>query len=104
MRPAPINPAMPSISPARTSKPTSLRTSRPGFSGSSTDQPVTASIGLPAVVSGRGYRFFTSRPTISEITRSWVACLAGWVAIERPSRSTVMRSAIWNTSSRRWLM
>ena len=39
VRPAPMRPAIPSTSPWRTSKETSRSTMRPGFSGSSTDQP-----------------------------------------------------------------
>ena len=48
VRPAPMSPAMPSTSPWRTSKETSRSTRRPGFSGSSTDQPSTFSSEAPS--------------------------------------------------------
>ena len=46
----------------------------------------------------------TSRPTISRMTSSLVASRRGREEIHLPSRSTVMRSAMRKTSSRRWPM
>ena len=54
VRPAPMSPPMPSTSPWRTSKSTLCSTWRPGFTGSSTDQPSTFSSDVPAAWVGRG--------------------------------------------------
>ena len=94
---------MPSTSPRCTSNETFSTTKRPGFAGSATDRFSTASAVSACTDDGRGYSVSTARPTIIEITRAGVIAVVSSVPTERPSRSTVMRSEMRKTSSRRWL-
>ena len=97
VRPAPTRPAKPTTSPACTSKFTSSNVpARP--------EPLDAQDGLAGLVPG-------AHEEVAEVTPDHLAdepirevSAAGRVEMCRPSRNTVMRSAMRNTSSSRWLM
>ncbi len=101
VRPAPMRPAMPTISPRRTSKSTPLITCRSAWSGWWTDQSATLKIVSPILGWSRfGKRCSRSRSTILRMMRS-SSTAPSWqsmVSTVRPSRSTVMRSATFETS------
>ena len=94
VRPAPMSPDMPRISPRRSAKDTSRK-------APVRHRPSTASTVGP---SGWGERLnseSSGRPTIAWTRRAGVKASVGSVQTWRPSRSTVMRSQSANTSSRR---
>ncbi|MCY1239616.1 hypothetical protein D9M72_524210 [compost metagenome] len=96
-RPEPTRPAMPRISPARTSKETSRKTpSSVRFFTERTTSPIgTSSFGNIWVI---------SRPTIMRMMSSRVTLLEAWVPINLPSRNTENSSAISNSSFILWVM
>ncbi len=96
VRPAPTSPAIPTTSPACTSKLTSWKTpARPS--------PSTDSSGAPFSGRWRGYCCSMERPTISR-TSSSSGVAAGTCPTLRPSRMTVTRSPRAAISSRWWVM
>ena len=100
--PLPSTPAMPTISPARTSKETPRTFSMPR--SSDTWRSRTSSRTSPGSAGAFSTRRSTSRPTIARARDSSVAPSRGTVSIVLPRRSTVMRSAISSTSFSLWLM
>ena len=71
VRPAPMSPAKPTISPRRATKLSSSQTSLPGTVGCSTVQPFTSMTSSPPVFgSWSGYRLSSERPTIARMIRS----------------------------------
>src|SRR5262245_54970760 len=97
LRPAPTRPAKATISPARTSKETSVNSpSRVSRS--------TLSTTLPTSASTFGKTASRSRPTMEWMTACGVSSCVGRVRTCRPSRRTVTRRQRLKTSSRRWLM
>ena len=114
VRPAPIRPPIPSTSPARTLKLTSSSSSRWASGvdrtspwpdgracGSSTVRCLTSSTTAPGAGRGGGNSVSTVRPTIHETTRASSSDAVSALPTVLPSRSTVMRSAMRNTSPRR---
>ena len=98
VRPEPTSPAMPRISPRRTSKLTS-RTRSPRAEPLD-PQRDRADVRACRASFGHGFApHHERRPSRRRRARG-----AGRVATSRPSRSTVMRSAIRRISSSRWLM
>ena len=96
LRPEPSRPAIPTISPARTSK--SIGATAPA--GRS---PRTFRRGSPIVRLDAGYSDSILRPTIEAISESWSKSLIGLLVTSPPSRRTVTRSPISNISSRWWV-
>ncbi len=94
VRPEPISPATPRISPRRTSKLTSLTLSP-------TVSPTTRRAAWPAALVRRGCSCSKSRPTIIRIISLTLTSLVGLVEMTFPSLSTVTRSAMRMTSSMR---
>ena len=96
VRPAPISPAMPTTSPARTSKLAPSTTMRPVWVGWCTVQSSTRSTSSPICGVRSGYRCSRSRPTMPLMIRSWVEAGSRMssVSIVRPSRMIVVRSAM----------
>ena len=92
VRPDPTRPANATTSPAWTVKLMSRRTPR-------RDRPRTSSTGRPGARATLGNDSSISRPTIRRRTSSRLISPMGPVPTERPSRRTVTRWAIWNTSS-----
>ena len=97
LRPEPISPATPTISPAFTSRSTGPR---PSAVRPRTDKVVARSTDDGGVRSARA----SSLPTISRIIRSSVASAGVRSATSLPLRSTITRSATARTSSSRWPM
>src|SRR5882762_1655780 len=92
VRPAPMRPATPRISPLRTVKLTSFTVGGP-------ERPSTRRISGPGTaLSTRAAREPSSRPTIRLMSSSIVPVFASTSPAFRPSRSTAMRSVISNTS------
>ena len=100
--PFPSTPAIPTISPPRTSNetPRTFSISR----SSSTRRSATSSSGFVGCGGPLSTRSSTSRPTIRRARLSSVAPAAGSVSIFLPRRSTVIREAISVTSFSLWLM
>ena len=100
--PLPSTPAMPTISPARTSKemPRTLAMPRSSLTWRSS----TASRTSPGCAGVFSTWSRTSRPTIARASDASVAPSRGTVSIFLPRRSTVIRSAISSTSFSLWLM
>ena len=96
VRPAPMRPAMPTTSPARTLKDAPSTTLRPGWVGWKTVQSSTRSTSSPTTDARSGYRCSRSRPTMPRMIRSWVDVGSdmSMVSMVRPSRMIVVRSAI----------
>ena len=95
VRPAPTSPARPTISPARTARltPWTPPAAQPRSRSSSTTSPgVTAFLGNTAD---------SSRPTMSWISSVRLTSDIARVPMVWPSRSTVTRSAISDSSSSR---
>ena len=97
-RPDPVMPATPTISPARTAK-SSPRIRPPAGGGpagphSRSPSPWAAGCRVPA--SGTRAEW----PTISSVSRRWSTSPLGTDAATRPSRRTVIRSAMSRTSPR----
>ena len=88
---------MPTISPLRTSNETSL-TTRSCVNGSWMVQFFTSSTVSPTVRGRRGNMLVSGRPTMFWIIRSSGMAVLASVMTVRPSRSTVIRSAIRATS------
>ena len=97
LRPEPISPARPTISPARTVKLT------PRTTGGET-RSRTSSTGAPGWVANLGNRWSMTRPTIIVISSGSLVSATALVATYSPSRSTVTRSARAKISAMRWLM
>ena len=97
LRPEPTSPAMPRISPVRSSNEMSWKTpSRVRFSTLSTTSPIgTSSLGNIWVI---------SRPTIMRMMSSRVTSVAAWVPTYLPSRNTENSSEISNSSFILWVM
>ena len=100
--PFPSTPAIPTISPARTSKDMPRTASRPRES--STWRSSTVRSGSPGSAGFLSTRRSTSRPTMSLASPSSVAPALGTVSMVFPRRSTVMRSAMASTSPSLWVM
>lgn len=100
-RPEPTRPKIPMISPCRTSKSTPSNT--PGRRSLRTDRATAPDGGQV----GRGGKIWpTLSPSISSANDKsfdWMSA-ASMVAMRRPPRNTVKRSAISITSSSRWVM
>ena len=101
--PLPSIPAMPRISPARTSKVTPWTASHPRslFTQRSSTQPNLGRLGRARERQASRAR---SSPIISSASRSLVALGARSVSTCRPRRRTVKRSETDSTSSSLWLM
>ena len=97
VRPAPTNPARPTISPRRSSNDTSEKTPR-------RVRPSTRRTTSPTCASCFGNSASSERPTISRTISPCESSAASRVVMWRPSRSTVTTSAIASTSSSLWLM
>src|SRR5467141_3685996 len=92
VRPAPMRPANPRISPLRTVKLTSFTVGGP-------ERPSTRRISGPGTaLPTRAAREPSSRPTIRLMSSSIVPVFASTSPAFRPSRRTAMRSVISNTS------
>ena len=100
--PFPSMPAMPTISPARTSNEMPRTFSRPRSSW--TRNPSTWSSGSPDLAEVFSTRRSTSRPTIRRARLASVAPSAGNVSTSLPRRRTVIRSAMSSTSFSLWVM
>ena len=100
VRPAPIRPAKPTISPRRTMKLEFLQTSRSGRSGAGPSSPSPRR--TPRRCSGvwSGNRLSSSRPTMPRMIRSssTPSALTSRVSIVLPSRRIVIESAICSIS------
>ena len=98
VRPEPSRPATPIISPRRAVKDTSrsFEYSAVRFLTSSRTSPISFVLG--------GYRFVSSRPTISFMISPVVRSAASFVAIHLPSRMIVTSSEICNISFILWEM
>ena len=96
LRPEPMSPATPTISPARTSRSTGPRPSAVS--------PFTLSTTGASAACGGGSVLLISPPTISLISRSSVASWGVRSATSLPLRSTRIRSLTARTSSSRWPM
>ena len=99
LRPAPINPAMPRTSPFLTEKETSSTSFLFGLSASKAVRFLTSKTVSPNSCKASGKISPTSRPTIKEITLFLSNVEAFSVPTVFPSRKTVIRSLIINTSS-----
>ncbi len=100
LRPAPMRPNRPRISPRCRRKLTSLKSPRLARSLiSSITSPVSGS-----VESLGGYSSLSARPTILSTTAEVVVSAVRTVSISLPSRRIVMVSQFSNTSRMRWLM
>ena len=100
--PFPSTPAIPTISPARTSNETSRTAGSPR--SSTTERFSTTSIGLPGAAGFLSTLSRTSRPTIIRARPASVAPSRGIVSTCLPRRSVVIRSEISKTSSSLWVM
>ena len=97
LRPAPISPNIPTISPLRSEKPTSCST-RPRL------RPSTRSTHSPGRFSTYGNSCSSFRPTIIEIIFSLFISAMGHWPMTLPSRITATSSHSARTSSRVWEM
>ncbi len=106
VRPAPMIPAKPTISPRRTWKVDPLHTRRPGTSGCSTVHPSTSKKVSPIDGVWSGKRDSSERPTMPRMMRSssTASCFTSSVSIERPSRMIVIESAMASISLSLWEM
>ena len=100
--PLPSTPAIPAISPPRTSKDTFRSRRAPASSTAEMFSTSTAARSVTAAfrVSGVG----SSEPTISSARSAAVTSCGFTAATERPWRNTVMASATARTSSSLWSM
>ncbi|MNQ96048.1 hypothetical protein D3C85_1116370 [compost metagenome] len=96
VRPEPIRPLKPRISPWRREK---LTPRTPGPLRS-----FTCRLTGPSSRARRGYCSSSRRPTIISMILSSSSSLTACSPIHLPSRSTVTRSQIWKISLRRWEM
>ena len=106
VRPAPIRPAMPTISPRRTVRLASSTTARWWSCGCMTVQSRTSSSTSPICGVWSGNRCSRSRPTMPRMIRSSSTPPArtSRVSIVRPSRRIVIASAIRSISFSLWLI
>src|SRR5213593_2493894 len=100
--PLPATPAIPTISPARTtrSRPRSASCPRSSFAR----RPATSRAISPGCDRPRSTRRFTARPTMSSASSFSFVSLGLRLPTTLPRRITVIRSAISSTSSSLWLM
>ena len=106
VRPAPISPARPTISPRRTVKLSFLQTKRSGTWGWRTVQFFTSKNTSPMCGVRSGKRLWRLRPTMPRMMRSSsTSCFCtSSVSMVLPSRRMVIESAICSISLSLWLM
>ena len=106
VRPAPISPAKPTISPRRTWKLEFFTTRRSGTSGCCTTQSRTSKNVSPMFGVRSGNRLSSVRPTIPRMMRSssTPSAFTFSVSIVRPSRMIVISSATRSISLSLWLI
>ena len=106
VRPAPMSPAMPTISPLLTSRLASRMTTRELSLGWVTVQSRTSKSSSPIEGSWSGNRCSRSRPTMPRMIRSssTVPTLTSRVSMVRPSRRIVIASATRAISFSLWLI
>ena len=97
VRPEPMRPAMPRISPRRSSRSASSGMSSPV-------RAARSSTGSPTSCRVRWYMSSSSRPTMRRMIWEVGVSATTPVPTACPSRSTVNRSAMARTSSKKWLM
>ena len=100
--PFPATPAMPRISPARSSKATSVRRGAPRSSAWLSDS--TTRIGAPGSPGSPPTVNSTSRPTISRASSSWLVSRVGRRATISPRRITYTMSVAAMISRSLWVM
>ncbi len=98
VRPEPIKPAIPRISPSRKLKETPFTTFWVESPGSMACRSCTSKISFPGLRRLFGNLSFIFLPTMCPINISSFNCLVGCEVITRPSRKTVTVSAISNNS------